>query len=278
MRPEGTGTRSQARVAAAEPVPRPTWRRVAIPSEHGGWSLTVEPVLLGLLVAWSWPGLALGLAAVLAFVARTPLKTVLVDRRRGRWYGRSTLAVRIVTAELVVIVLLGLGALAGTRDPWFWVPLAIAAPLVAVQLGFDMSSRSRRLAPELAGVIGISSVAAAIALVDGEAALPAVGLWVVAGARSAAAIPYARTQVFRARRRTVVLWHSDLAQVLGVLAIGAAWLLDAVPLATLVALVAVAAFNVAAVRRAVRPVKQIGLQQMAFGITVVVVTATASLA
>lgn len=32
------------------------WRQVAVPSEHGGWSLTAEPVVLGLVVAWSWPG------------------------------------------------------------------------------------------------------------------------------------------------------------------------------------------------------------------------------
>ena len=25
------------------------WRAVAMPSEHGGWGLTLEPVLLGLL-------------------------------------------------------------------------------------------------------------------------------------------------------------------------------------------------------------------------------------
>ena len=68
------------------------WRQVAVPSEHGGWSLTAEPVVLGLVVAWSWPGLALGLAAMLAFVARTPVKFVLVDRWRHRWLDRSRLA------------------------------------------------------------------------------------------------------------------------------------------------------------------------------------------
>lgn len=40
------------KVAAGE---RSTLRAVAIPTEHGGWSLTLEPVLLGLLVAWLGP-------------------------------------------------------------------------------------------------------------------------------------------------------------------------------------------------------------------------------
>ncbi|MGI9616377.1 MAG: YwiC-like family protein, partial [Acidimicrobiales bacterium] len=81
--------------AVAEPRSMSSWRQVAVPTEHGGWSLTAEPVLLGLLVAWSWPGLALGLAAMLAFVARTPLKVVLVDRWRNRWLDRSRVAAAI---------------------------------------------------------------------------------------------------------------------------------------------------------------------------------------
>ena len=84
-----------AGVAAKAVRPVAPWRQVAIPTEHGGWSLTAEPVVLGLLVAWSWPGAALGVAAMLAFVARTPLKLGLVDRWRHRWLDRSRLALRI---------------------------------------------------------------------------------------------------------------------------------------------------------------------------------------
>ena len=63
---------------------RSRWRSVAIPSEHGGWGLTAEPALLGLLVAPSIAGGVLAVAAVVAFLARTPLKLVLVDRWRRR--------------------------------------------------------------------------------------------------------------------------------------------------------------------------------------------------
>lgn len=263
--------------AATEVPPRGSWRRVVLPSEHGGWSLTAEPVLLGLLVAWSWPGLALGAAAILAFLARTPLKFVLVDRRRHRWYPRSGLAARFVAGESALVVGLVAAGVAGSANRWFWVPLAVAAPMVSVQLWFDMHSRSRRLAPELLGAVGVSSMAAAIALAGGEAAPRAVGLWVVLAARAIAAIPYARCQVFRARRRPGPMWHSDLAQAVSVAAAGVAWLLDVLPVTPLVAVALIAAFNVVAVRRPVPPVKVIGLQQMAFGLTVVAITATAVL-
>src|SRR6478736_3133505 len=79
---------------------RSPWRAVVIPSEHGGWGLTAEPALLGLLVAPSIAGGALAVAAFLAFLLRTPLKVVLVDRRRHRELERDRLARRVVVLEL----------------------------------------------------------------------------------------------------------------------------------------------------------------------------------
>lgn len=261
-----------------EATSRPLWRQVAVPSEHGGWSLTAEPVVLGLVAAWSWPGLALGLAAMTAFVARTPVKVVLVDRWRHRWLDRSRLAARIASVELMAITVMAVLAAVGAVDRWFCVPLAVGAPFVGVELWFDMRSRSRRLIPELAGTFGIGSVVAAIVLTDGGSASLAVGLWVVVSARAAAAIPYARAQVFRAHDRPVTWWHSDLAQVLATAAVAVAWSIGAIPLAPVIAVAAIATFNVAAVRGPVEPAKTIGLQQMAFGIAVVVITAVAVLA
>jgi hypothetical protein len=270
-----TGHRSASSPGAPIPtVERSTLRAVAMPTEHGGWSLTLEPILLGLLAAWSWPGLALGLAAMLAFLARTPLKLVLVDRWRGRWLDRTSVAARVAFVEVLMLAALVVVAGLAADEP-FWFPLLAAAPLVAIELWFDMRSRGRRLLPELAGTVGIGSVAAAIALAHGTENASALGLWVVVAARGAAAIPYARTQVFRTRGRPYHLWHSDLAQALAVVAVAVAYFADAVPLAAAIAITAVAAFNIGAVRAAPRPAKIIGFQQMFFGVAVVGVTAVA---
>jgi hypothetical protein len=265
--------------ALGRPVPgrRSMLRSVAMPTEHGGWSLTLEPVLLALLVAWSWPGFALGLAAMLAFVARTPVKVVLVDRWRHRWLDRTRLAAQVAAVELIAVAML-VAIAAFTADGRFWVPFVVAAPLIAVELWFDMRSRSRRLIPELAGTIGIGSVAAAIALADGAEPLLALGLWCVVAARGAAAIPYVRTQIFRLHARPHHRWSSDLAQVLAVAAVAVGWTFDAVPFATVIVLAIVGAFNIAALRREPRPPKVLGVQQMMFGLAVTVVTAVAILA
>lgn len=252
--------------------PRSPLRAVALPTEHGGWSLTAEPALLGLLVAWSWSGLALGLAAMTAFLARTPLKLVLVDLWRRRWLARTRLATVVLAVEGLVIVALLAAATVGA-DSTFWWPFAIAAPLILLELWFDMRSRSRRLLPELAGTVGIGSVAAAIALAAGAEASLARALWLVVAARGVAAVPYVRTQVLRLHRRPAAAWHSDLAQVSAVAAVAAGWWLDAVPAASVGALVVVAAVNLVAVRAAPRPPKVIGMQQMVLGLAVILVTA-----
>lgn len=252
--------------------PKSTLRTVGLPVEHGGWSLTLEPVILGLLVAWSLTGVALGAVAMVAFMARTPLKVVVVDRWRHRWLDRTRVAARLVAVELgVLVVLAGVAAL--NADARFWVPLAVAAPLVGVELWFDMRSRSRRLVPELAGTIGIGSMAAAIALAGGIGAAVAVGLWSVVAARSVAAMPYVRTQLLRGRHKPHRLWRSDLAQVLAATTVTVSWVAGALPFAPVVAMAVIAAINLTAVRLRPRPAVVIGIQQTIFGLAVIAVTA-----
>lgn len=261
-------------VRSASLDPGVSWRSVAMPTEHGGWSLTAEPALLGLIVAWSWPGLALGAAAMIAFVARTPLKLVLVDRFRHRWLDRTRLAAKIAAIEIVVLLLLvGYTVAEGARE--FWVPLAFAAPLIALELWYDMRSRGRHLLPELAGSIGIGAVAAAVALVDDAPNRLAWGLWVVIAARSLAAIPYVRNQILRTRAKPKPRWHSDLAQIVAATAGAVAWQADLVPGASVLALALLAAINIAALRLPPRRATVIGIQQMIFGIAIIATTATA---
>lgn len=253
--------------------PSVPWRSVALPTEHGGWSLTVEPALLGLLVAWSGPGLALGLAAIVAFMLRTPLKLVLVDRFRQRWLPRTWLALKITVAEASVLI--GLVIYAATTAESFWLPLVLAAPLIGIELWFDMRSRGRRLIPELAGSAGIGSIATAIALANGASSRLAWGLWVVIAARSVAAIPYVRTQILRVKSRPGPNWHSDGAQLAAVAGATLGWAFDLVPAAAVVAIFAVATVNVAAVRLAPRRAVVIGVQQTFVGIAVILTTAIA---
>jgi hypothetical protein len=249
---------------AGGPAARAAWRAVAIPSEHGGWGLTAEPVLLGLLLAPSVAGACLGVATVLAFLVRTPVRLVLVDRRRGR-RGR----VALVEATLLVALV---GVAAASSPHPFWWPVAAAAPLVGVELWFDARSRSRRLVPELAGATGVSAAAAAIVVAGGHGAAEAVAAWLVLAARSATAIPAVRDQVARLHGR------STTPRLL-VLGDAAAVALAAIAVATSSAALAgaVAVGVVIAVQRATAgtpvPAKVLGIRQTVLGVGVVVAAA-----
>ncbi len=252
-------------------------RSVALPREHGGWSLTLEPAVLGLLVEPSTAGALLALAALLAFLARTPAELVLVDRYRERSHDRTRLAVRLTLGYTAVLALLIVAASALADGP-FWIPVLVAVPFFALDLGYARRSRSRRLVPELAGSVAIGAVAPAIALAGGSTMLVAGGLWLVIAARVVAAIPFVRVQLRRFKAQPFVLAGSDGAQV-GAVAVAALGLaLVGVPLSAAVAVAFMAAVHLVEVRLPPRRAPIIGAQQVVLGLTVVLATGLGYLA
>ncbi|MEJ5256074.1 MAG: YwiC-like family protein [Acidimicrobiales bacterium] len=251
--------------------PRSAIRSVAIPTEHGGWGLTAEPVLLGLLLAPSVAGALLGAAAMVAFLVRQPLRLVLVDHHRRRTLARTQLARMVVLIEAGALGALLAAAVPLARSPFWWPALA-AAPLVATELWFDMRSRSRRLVPELAGAIGVAAAAPTIVLAGGGSTAEAVGAWLILAARSATAIPFVRSQIARQRgrdQRSSALLGADLAA------------LSLVVVAVLVkpmfvagaAAVAIAIVFQRGTAQSSAPPKVLGIRQTVLGLSVVAATA-----
>lgn len=259
------------------PGARSPWRSVALPAEHGGWGLTLEPGLLGLLVAPSLGGLCIALGAMVAFLARTPLKIVAVDRRRGRVLERTRLAQRVAAAELAVLAALATGAVLWA-EPGFWVPGIAALPLLAVEGWFDVRSRGRRLVPELAGAVGVCSVAAMVVLAGGGDGRLAAGVWLVLAARAVTSIPHVRAQIARLHRRPSQARAATAGEVAAVALAAAAVGLDrSLAAGAAAVLVVIALQRLAGGRPVPRPVV-LGMRQMAMGCGVVIVTAIGVLA
>lgn len=256
-----------------EAAARSSLRAVALPTEHGGWGLTVEPAVLGLLVAPGVAGALLACAAIVAFVLRTPLKLVLVDAHRHRELERTRLARRVVALESLVLVALVVGAVL-TTDGEFWWPALIAAPLVGVELWFDMRSRGRRLAPELAGAAGIGAVAAMIALAGGESASLAVALWMVLAARVVTAIPSVRAQVMALHGRAVSPIAGRVGDAAAVVLAAIAVVVDPLVLAGTIAVAVVVLLQHVSNHYPAPRAALLGVRQTALGFLVVIVTAT----
>lgn len=250
-------------------------RTVALPFEHGGWGISLEPVLLGLLVAPSQAGVWLGVATLGAFLARHPLKIVAGDRRRGRDFARTPVARRFV-------LLYGAFAFAGlvlsvstAASLLFLLPLALAAPLACAQLFYDAAGRSRSLLPEVAGSVGMASVASSIALAGGLALPLALGLWAVLAARVVPTILYVRARLTELHGKEAARWPALLAHASALALVAALASVRFAPwLAAALMFVLLARAVVGFARRWPATAKRLGFGEIAFGaLTVLAVAA-----
>jgi len=247
-------------------------RSIALPTEHGGWGFTLEPILLGLLVAPTWAGFGLALATSSAFLARRPVKLVSTDLVRKRRLPRTRVALWF-SLGYGAPALAGLAVAIATRNGPFWWPLIVAVPFAAVSLRADAQSRNRGLLPELAGGIAMGSAAAAIAMAADWDWAAAFGLWLVLAARSFAAIIFARAQVRRAKDQPFDRSGVFAAQVAAMLVVGLAAALAIVPLLSALAILLLGFGAFYGLARPPVPAKTVGWTQMVFGFMVVVLTA-----
>jgi hypothetical protein len=249
-------------------------RSVALPAEHGGWSFLLEPVLLGLLVAFSWPAVLVALAALGLFLAHQPLKTAIKDARAGRRAPRTVLAERFAAGYLAVAAAAVAGLLSSADLRLAGVLLA-ALPFAAVQLAFDARNRSRTLTAEACGVAALAAIAPSMAALDGWSADAMLGLWLVLVARGVPSVVYVRARLGLEHGKRVSTVPTLVAHAAAILAVGAAAWSGLVPwlaVAATVALLVRALFGLSPYRIGRRPAG-IGAQEIVFGLVAVAAAA-----
>ena len=262
---------------AAMPVPasppsRPSIRSIALPLEHGGWGFTLEPVLLGLLVAYSPAAWELSVAALAVFLARRPVKLMATDLVRKRWLPRTTTAL-IFAAFYGSLALAGLVGALVTADARFLLAYAVAAPFAVVALYADSKSKSRMLVAELAGSIVMGSTVTAIALADGWGLVDAFGLWLVLIARGVTTISLVRGQIRRVHNKPVGARAIYTVQGVVVVAMALAAVLGTVPRLSVVAIAGIGVLAYVSLARPPVAARVVGWTQIATGIAVVMLTA-----
>jgi len=181
-------------VLSSAPRTRAGWRDLVVPKEHGSWSLALEPLALGLLVAPSRAGAALGLAVVAAFFARRPLKIAALDARAERRIAaRRPLGICVIFAALSFAGAMVLGGTAWL--PWL-LPSAVAG---AGFLWFDLRNAGREEMAEIAGSAAFAFVPAAIATLAGWRAPEALALALVMTGRSVPTVILVRASLRAAK-------------------------------------------------------------------------------
>jgi hypothetical protein len=253
-------------------VAAPRWRSIALPVEHGGWGFTLEPAILGLLVAPSPAAWEIAVASLAVFLARRPVKLVLTDIVRRRWLGRT----RIAAGFSVVFWAIALAAITGaavTAEAAFWQALVVAVPVAAIALYADAHSRSRTLAAEMAGAIAMGATVSMITLADGWDLAPAFGLWMVLAGRAVATIVLVRAQIRRVHGRPSESATVYAVQAATVATMAAAAATDLIPWLAVLALGAVGVLAYWSLERPPVEAKVVGWTQIVTGLGVVLLTA-----
>ncbi len=171
-----------------------------LPKEHGSWSLALEPIALGLLLAPSFAGAALATAAIAGFFARRPLKALFHAAPERR---RAALPVLVVLATLVVAGLGEAALLAGPAALW---PLLLAAPFGGMFLYFDAQGDSRAAAAELSGSAAFAFLPAAVATLAGWPIPSALALAGLSLGRSLPTVLTVRTYLRLSKQQATEIW------------------------------------------------------------------------
>lgn len=174
----------------------------------------LEPILLGLLIAPSWAGAAMAVAAFALFLVNRPFKIFLADTRKGRSYAR-TVAARKYALIYGVVALIG-GAASLALGGWLpFAPFALAGPLFLVFMYFDQRP-GRSWQAELIAPVAFAAVVASLALAGGLSWGVALALWGFVVARSAPAVLYVRTRLRLDKGKPTSPVATIVAHVLGV--------------------------------------------------------------
>lgn len=197
--------------------------RLVLPKEHGSWSLALEPVALGLLVAPTQPGCGLAVAAVAGFFLRHPLKLLLQAKPDAR---RAT--AQSCVAALLALALTGLAlAFHGGTGERLW-PLLPAGGAGLAFVWFDARGENRAGMAEIAGATAFAFLPAAFASLAGWSPAKALALSAVMLARSVPTVMLVRTLLRRAKGQSVhpqlVLAVTVAAAAMSFWLAGSAWI------------------------------------------------------
>ena len=152
----------------------PQWRELAMPKEHGSWSLALEPLMFGLIATPSIGGGWLALAVVAGFFARRPMRIAYRDKDAARRL--DAFAVLVVCSLCALFAFAMAMHVAGTSWLWWLAPSAIAG---GVFVTFDLRNGGREEVAEIAGSSAFAFLPAALAALNGVDSRIAFALAVV---------------------------------------------------------------------------------------------------
>lgn len=196
---------------AAKTFPMRQTLKLILPKEHGSWSLALEPMALGLLVAPSAAGLVLAVAATAGFFLRRPLKVFSREQDLERW--KMARACSFALSGLALAGLLLAAKLGGLEKLWPLLPAALAG---LVFVWADSRNEAREGAAEIAGAVTFGILPAAFASLAGWNLPASLALAAMALTRSVPTVLTVRTRLRMAKKQTVEVTPAIVAALTGI--------------------------------------------------------------
>ncbi len=165
-----------------------------MPREKGGWGVVGEPVLLGLVAAFSVPGMLVGVAAFASLLARQPAYRLLQNYKNPQ----KSIAPQIMWLVLLwtfLFACLGIAWMLNGFQGYFLVPMFIALIPSFWQLKSDITGDKRNINREMLSSCLPGSFATSIALLGSLNVNTAWMLWVLVSARTVPTILYVKGRV-----------------------------------------------------------------------------------
>lgn len=250
-----------------------SFKSVALPAEHGSWSLVSEPIVLGLLIAPTWAGLALVVAAFFIFLFNRPFKVFWTDYRRGRFYERTALARRytVIYGAVALAATIAAFALGGWQP---FVPFLLAAPLLLIFMIYDQRP-GRHWQAELTAPVAFAALVMSVALAGGYSWIVSFALWGFMSARAVPAVIFVRARLRLDKGKPFSPWGTIIAHVVAValvaLLVAPGWLPMTAALAAVI-LLGRAVWGLSAYRWR-SSVKALGFLETGFGLLAVLLVA-----
>ena len=167
---------------------KPSLVKQILPREKGAYAMVGEPILLGLLAAYSFSGALVAMVGVLSIFLRQALINSFHKQEVNKFVSISVILASIVAGLLVVAVKMSFST-------YLLIPLLMAAPLFILQIYADIKHVSRKLHYEITGVLSPGSFAASIAIASGEHLTFGFMLWFVSSGRALPTFLYVRNRV-----------------------------------------------------------------------------------
>lgn len=204
-------------------------KKVSYPHEHGSWGFFLEPIVLSLLVAFSFNGFMIGIVSFLLFLGHKSV-TIILKKNPVKAVGLAYVILSIYIASSIILTLY---VISNASELTFLIPYILSIVMMIVYKAMEVLNFNRILVIELLAPISVVLIAISILLLVNWNLIDILGLSFILIARSIQTVFYIKSKLLFIKNKDfnkssilvtdilflVILVYFSLVQIISYLAI-----------------------------------------------------------